>query len=338
MSLSVSGAPAAPRAAPRSPRPRTRPRAAVPRPLGHRVQTAVPAAEPQKRRRSSPARSRPWSPAWPAWLPAARPAASPRASSPALPASSSSASWTLSASWPAWRLAAALHCNFTAAFAVASGFVELRPEAGRARSGCRLLRDPLEAACALGTGCLPEAVAAPAPSARPDVFFFDAAIPQGVRKSAPTLIAHAPWCQPRYQPKWLEIKGFATYHRRASFLFLCVLAFLVASLERPAMNIQISVGSPADEKADLLAIGCAEDTLEDKPRPGRLRHDAHRPPAGRHQGRAFQGQGGPDPGVSQPRPAARRPPGPAGSGQAQPASACPPCAPSPAAPPAWPTR
>jgi leucyl aminopeptidase len=29
------------------------------------------------------------------------------------------------------------------------------------------------------------------------------------------------------------------------------------------MNIQISVGSPADEKADLLAIGCAEDTLED---------------------------------------------------------------------------
>jgi leucyl aminopeptidase len=29
------------------------------------------------------------------------------------------------------------------------------------------------------------------------------------------------------------------------------------------MNIQISVGAPADEKADLLAIGCAEDTLED---------------------------------------------------------------------------
>jgi hypothetical protein len=111
-------------------------------------------------------------------------------------------------------------CDFTGAFAFASGFGELRPEAGRARSGCRLLRDPLEAACALGTGCLPEPVAAPAPSARPDVFFFDAAIPQGVRKSAPTLIAHARLCQPRYQPKWLEIKGFATYHRRASFLIL----------------------------------------------------------------------------------------------------------------------
>jgi hypothetical protein len=113
-------------------------------------------------------------------------------------------------------------CDFTGAFAFASGFVELRPEAGRARSGCRLLREPLEAACALGTGCLPEAVAAPAPSARPDVFFFDAAIPQGVRKSAPTLIAPERLCQPRYQPKWLEIKGFATYHRRASFLFLSV--------------------------------------------------------------------------------------------------------------------
>jgi hypothetical protein len=116
-------------------------------------------------------------------------------------------------------LAAGCAFNFTGAFAFASGFKELRPEAGRARNGCRLLRDPLEAACALGTGCLPEAVAAPAPSARPDVFFFDAAIPQSVRKSAPTLIAPERLCQPRYQPKWLEIKGFATYHRRASFLF-----------------------------------------------------------------------------------------------------------------------
>ena len=226
MSLSVSGAPAAPRAAPRALRPRTRPRAAVPRSHGNRVQTAVPAAEPQKRRRSSPARSRPWSLAWPAW----RSLAAGRAAG-------CFATGCFAGSFFAGvvgvvvvglaGLAAGCAFNFTGAFAFASGFKELRPEAGRARSGCRLLRDPLEAACALGTGCLPEAVAAPAPSARPDVFFFDAAIPQGVRKSAPTLIAPARLCQPRYQPKWLEIKGFATYHRRASFLFLSVpLCFL----------------------------------------------------------------------------------------------------------------
>jgi hypothetical protein len=35
---------------------------------------------------------------------------------------------------------------------------------------------------------------------------------RGLRKSAPTLIAPARPCQ----PIWLEIKGFATYHPRAS--------------------------------------------------------------------------------------------------------------------------
>jgi hypothetical protein len=52
----------------------------------------------------------------------------------------------------------------------------------RARGGCRLLRDPLEATCALGAGCLPEPCPAPAPSARPVFFVFDA-IPDGLRKS-----------------------------------------------------------------------------------------------------------------------------------------------------------
>ena len=47
--------------------------------------------------------------------------------------------------------------SFTAGLAAGctAGF-GARPDAGRARGGCRLLRDPLEATCALGAGCLPE--------------------------------------------------------------------------------------------------------------------------------------------------------------------------------------
>ena len=162
----------------------------------------------------------------------------------------------------------------------ASGFAATRAGGRAAAAACFATRSS-----GLRLGEVLPSCSAP-PQRAPVFFFFDAAIPRSLVEAHPTRAALVNRCQ----QKRLEFKDFAAYH-------LARLPRLPAALLRSSalMNICSPVAAPADEKADLLAVGCAEDTLEDNPLLDAFDTALGGSAATRHPGRAFQGQGRPDP-------------------------------------------